>query len=624
MAQHLAKRSLALVLSQALKTTRTDRITAYRLKWSHGLPLISRPGWMSPRYYVTDVRPVMTEWEGGDKTPPPIEEVSVGKEKAVLEGAFTGKLFSELSVNPDLLGRLQRLGIERAFEVQDKTLPLTLEGRDVIGRAITGSGKTLAFALPIVQVLSRSAAGRHPRALVITPTRELCNQVAKSVQQLSQGLRCLAVYGGDSIHRQAQQLRKGVDVVCATPGRLNDHITRGAMSLSEIQFLVLDEADELLTPGFLAQIRNVLNGCPQGKQMMLFSATIPEHIMRIAEEYMRDPVTVDLVTDRSVVPDSVVHNVVRVTSDYKHSIVAALLTEHKPRRAIVFNSSRAGTGHLSRYLRTRGVRAAPINSDLSQRDREYCLANFRQGKIDVLCATDVAARGIDVPETDLVIQVGPPPSGIDFYIHRSGRTGRKGQIGQSILVLVDGDNSSKFTIDPDDFLRQMRSHGIPFRLLPPPTELMKERVLVEWEKLLSVGDEGVEAVKPHMEKLLAGKNSDELVVAAIALLTGAAKSTSDVGGVRKWKGNSSADRSRFRGQGSGSYPRRDNFAKKFEVYPKRDGWSKDQRSYRKGDAYENDFSGQFTGVKTDRNNYELKSQNSYSNRPVQSIDFQTD
>ena len=385
---------------------------------------------------------------------------------------YAGVKFSSIEgISPVMIDRLNGLGFERAFEVQSETLPHTLKGKDVIGRAITGSGKTLAFAIPVIEKLSRSPKCFHPRAIAIAPTRELCRQVMQSIKSLSGDLKCVALYGGDSYIRQNYELKRGVDVVCATPGRLRDHLQRGSLRLNNVEFLILDEADELLTPNFREQIDDVLHGTPKEKQMMLFSATLPPDIRHLIREHMSDPVVVDLVHNKPIVPSAITHQVMSVDPYSKNQLLVQVLLERDPKRVIVFINRKIWADTQADHLSRNGIPAISLHSDLSQSTRESRLQRFRKGQIKVIVATDVAARGIDIPEIDLVIHIDPPPSGIDYYVHRSGRTGRKGQPGTSLLLLEQNRES-------EEFLYQLQKL-IKLNIVRPPTPEELSKVLME-------------------------------------------------------------------------------------------------------------------------------------------------
>lgn len=434
------------------------------------------------------------------------------------EGGPAGELdtkipFSELGLKPALIQRLARLGFHTAFDIQAKTLPHSLSGRHVLGKAITGSGKTLAYALPIVhKLMSANLHGRarQPQALVITPTRELCRQVTSYVTSLCDEINCVSLYGGDSYFRQERELNNGADVVCATPGRLNDHARNGRLKLDQIRILILDEADELLRPGFREQVESILDLSSDSKQVMLFSATLPSDVRNIVKSHMTDPVSIDLTASSSKVPSSVVHQVMKVDRHNRFRVILDLLRVRNPARAIVFTPTKVQASELGGYLSRHGVSAAALHSDLSQRVRDICLDDFRRGRTKVIVATDVAARGIDVPEIDLVVQVDPPPSGVDFYIHRSGRTGRKGLAGTSVLLLSP-------SLATGDFLRELRKVVTVEFASPPSRQLVVETCLKSaLEAIGKVKDEGMIAqARPLARKLLDAKGEDALAAAIV-------------------------------------------------------------------------------------------------------------
>ena len=376
----------------------------------------------------------------------------------------TGIPFSRFGLPEELVEHLRKIGYTTAFDIQAQTLPHTLEGKDVIGRAITGSGKTLAFALPIVTTVAKSPRSRSPKAIVLTPTRELCNQVTDAIAKLSRSIRCLALYGGTSIDRQSSALYRGVDVVCCTPGRMNDHMRRGRLILDKVRLVILDEADLLLTPQFRDQIEDMLETVPEEKQMMLFSATMPPDVRQLTRMFMKNPVTVDLSPTGYRVPKSIEHLVMWMNrSSKKEEIIANLLKEHNAQRAIVFTPTKRMASALSDSLYSMGIEADDMHSDIGQAAREKRLRDFRKGYSSVIVATDVAARGIDVPEVDMVIQVHIPPSGIEYYIHRAGRTGRMGKPGKSVLLLHSEPESRQF-------LRQLKRLSAKLTYLNEPEE----------------------------------------------------------------------------------------------------------------------------------------------------------
>ncbi|WP_420596765.1 DEAD/DEAH box helicase [Deinococcus sp.] len=344
--------------------------------------------------------------------------------------------FNEL-LTPELAGRLEALGMVEATPIQAESLPHTLQGRDLIGRARTGTGKTLAFALPIIQSLEPSRErGRTPRALIMAPTRELAKQVAEHFNKAAGNLEVLTIYGGAAYGPQEKALSRGIDIVVGTPGRIIDHIERGNLVLDAVQFVVLDEADEMLSVGFADAIEEILKATPETRQTMLFSATLTRDILRIAKQYQTDPVTVDLVGEgKSQAAQSVEHLKIR-TGRTRTRLLADLLTVYNPERAIIFTRTKREVDELAMELIHRGLEAEALHGDLAQSQRERALGAFRAGRVRVLVATDVAARGLDIPEVDLVVQYHLPQDH-ESYVHRSGRTGRAGRTGTAIVMYGD-------------------------------------------------------------------------------------------------------------------------------------------------------------------------------------------
>lgn len=341
--------------------------------------------------------------------------------------------FTDL-ISTELAERLAARGITEPSPIQAEALPHALSGRDVVGRARTGTGKTLAFALPIISRLNPSRErGRAPRAIIMAPTRELARQVAEEFSKSGPELTVTTVYGGASYGPQENALRRGVDVVVGTPGRVIDHLERGNLDLSQIEYAVLDEADEMLSVGFADAIEQILSATPRERQTMLFSATLPDGVNRIMRSYLREPVTVDLVgEDRMQAATSVEHLKVKVGRT-RTRVLADLLTVYAPERAIVFTRTKKEADELALELIHRGIEAEGLHGDLAQSQRERALGRFRAGGVGVLVATDVAARGLDIPQIDLVVQYHLPQDP-ESYVHRSGRTGRAGRTGTAIVM----------------------------------------------------------------------------------------------------------------------------------------------------------------------------------------------
>ena len=422
--------------------------------------------------------------------------------------------FSSLGLSSSLVDDLSRNGYVQPFEIQAKTLPHSLEGKNLIGRAVTGSGKTLAYALPIINKINSSKTRGVPRALIITPTRELCRQVTECISSLSSNLRCVSLYGGASYNLQERELRYGADVICATPGRLNDQINRGNVPLDNFQIVILDEADELLTPNFKIQIDDVLADTPSDKQMLLFSATMPPNVKDVIRQYMRNSVVVDLTSSNNRLPPAIKHKVLKLDryAD-KFNTILDLINVHSPQRAIVFTTTKMQASDLGSFLSRNGVSATSLHGDLSQQMRETCLERFRSGRIKVIAATDVAARGIDIPEIDFVLQIEPPPSGIDSYIHRSGRTGRKGLPGTSILLLSSSSYDSQY------FLKELRRVVEVEEIERPSRDEVISRSLASAVKLIEAEKDGklIDTALPLAEDLITRDGAKALASAIISI-----------------------------------------------------------------------------------------------------------
>ncbi len=341
--------------------------------------------------------------------------------------------FAALGVSPDLVAALQRDGITEPFPIQALTIEDGLAGRDICGKAKTGSGKTLAFGLPLLDRVGKADA-RRPRALVLVPTRELANQVKDVLAPLGRlrERRAIAVYGGVSMEPQTKALRKGVDVVIGTPGRLIDLMERNELSLAAVELLVVDEADRMADMGFMPQVQKLLHRIESDHQTMLFSATLDGAVKRLVDRYMRDPVHHEVESDEPTVEEMehrflFVHQMDRIK-------VAAAITQAVD-RTLVFVRTKRGADRLVSQLRREGVRAGAIHGDLRQSAREKALADFASGKIPVLVATDVAARGLHIEAVDVVVHFDPADDD-KAYLHRSGRTARAGAKGVAVTLML--------------------------------------------------------------------------------------------------------------------------------------------------------------------------------------------
>jgi ATP-dependent RNA helicase DeaD len=342
--------------------------------------------------------------------------------------------FSQLGLQAELLQAVSDLGFVTPTPIQSKIIPLMLNGHDVIGQAQTGTGKTAAFMLPILQTLKQDQSG--VQALVLAPTRELAMQVAKTAVEYGSCLdvSVLAIYGGQPYNPQIRRLRQGVDIVVGTPGRLLDLITRGALDLSNVSTVVLDEADEMLSMGFIDAIEEILNSCPSERQTALFSATIPPKIRSVVKKYMRSPQSVNIKSEHLTV-DAIDHRYCLVNEKDKLAVLTRLFEVEDITSTLIFVKTRIGTSVLVNELMGRGFPAEALHGDLNQQTREQVLNRFRLNKTSVLVATDMAARGLDIDDISHVFNYDLPQDP-ELYVHRVGRTGRAGKTGIAITLLT--------------------------------------------------------------------------------------------------------------------------------------------------------------------------------------------
>ena len=343
--------------------------------------------------------------------------------------------FDMLGLAPSLLERLAEAGLDQPTPIQAKAIPHAMEGRDVMGLAQTGTGKTIAFGLPLLDALIASPGKPAPktvRSLILAPTRELVNQIADSLRPLAGGAKIgiATVVGGVSINRQIGRLERGADILVATPGRLLDLLNQKAVTLSETKFLVLDEADQMLDMGFIHDLRKIANHIPKERQTLLFSATMSKQMNEIAQTFLQNPVRVE-VAPPGKPADKVDQEVRFVPKEGKTEHLAELLATHRDAQALVFSRTKHGADRLMRQLEKAGFPGAALHGNRSQNQRDRALKAFRDGQIRVLIATDVAARGIDIPEVEFVYNYDLPNIA-DTYIHRIGRTGRAGRSGKAV------------------------------------------------------------------------------------------------------------------------------------------------------------------------------------------------
>ncbi|WP_229513186.1 DEAD/DEAH box helicase [Massilia sp. AB1] len=379
--------------------------------------------------------------------------------------------FADFGLAPDILRALSDQGYVHPTPIQAQAIPVVLKGRDVMGAAQTGTGKTAGFSLPIIQLLmehanSSMSPARHPvRALVLTPTRELAVQVADNVAAYSRHtpLRSTVVFGGMDMKPQTETLRRGVEIVIATPGRLLDHVEQKNISLAQVQMLVMDEADRMLDMGFLPDLQRIINLLPKKRQNLMFSATFSPEIKKLANTFLTDPVTIEVARSNATA-DKVTQVVYKVDEELKRDVVEHLIRQRELKQVIVFSNTKIGASRLSRHLEQRGIKASAIHGDKTQQERMAALDAFKKGEVEVLVATDVAARGLDISDLPCVINFDLPYNAED-YVHRIGRTGRAGASGDALSVYSDKDE--RLLADIEKLIKQTIPRGALDGFAPP-------------------------------------------------------------------------------------------------------------------------------------------------------------
>ncbi|MFJ8731083.1 DEAD/DEAH box helicase [Streptomyces bauhiniae] len=419
--------------------------------------------------------------------------------------------FADLDLAPEIQRALTALGYEEPTPIQQEAIPPLLQGNDLLGQAATGTGKTAAFALPVIQRIAREGKGKGPSALVLVPTRELAIQVSEAVHRYGTdlGVRVLPVYGGQPIGRQLRELQRGVDVVVATPGRALDHIARGTLPLGGLRTVVLDEADEMLDMGFAEDIDSILENVPEERQTVLFSATMPSRIDSMARKHLSDPVRVRIEREAPAPGEAprVRESAYIVGRAQKAAALGRLLDVESPEAAIVFCRTRDQVDQLSETLNGRGYRAEALHGGLSQEQRDRVMGRLRGGTADLLVATDVAARGIDVEHLTHVINYDVP-SAPESYVHRIGRVGRAGREGVAITLAEPRESRMLKAIE------RATGRKVPLEKVPSVADLRARRLELTraalYESLLE--DEDLERFRVVVETL-----GDEFDVMDVAL-----------------------------------------------------------------------------------------------------------
>ncbi|MGX7051655.1 DEAD/DEAH box helicase [Leuconostoc palmae] len=499
--------------------------------------------------------------------------------------------FSELGLSQNILDSITTHGYVEATPIQEKTIPLTLSGKDVIGQAQTGTGKTAAFGLPILENIDLD--NKNIQAVIVSPTRELAIQTADELKKLGQDKRVdvQVVFGGADIRRQIQNLKSHPQILVGTPGRLLDHINRKTVKIDHVKTLVLDEADEMLNMGFLDDIESIIKNTPAERQTLLFSATMPPAIKRIGVKFMTNPEHIQIEA-KELTTDLVDQYFVRMRENEKFDTMTRILDVQAPKLAIVFGRTKRRVEELSRGLEARGYRAAGLHGDLTQQMRSRVLAQFKSHEINILVATDVAARGLDVKDVSHVYNFDIPQDP-ESYVHRIGRTGRAGAAGVSVTFVAPNEM---------DYLRAVEDLTKKRMTALQPASLQDARIgkiknaTSEVHKIVKTTD--ISEIQSEVDKLINQYSSEQLAGALLASVADLEKQNTPVeitrerplprrrngNGSRNGGGRGGDRRSNgggYRGGNRGNHSgreRRGNSERRFGDYKRRDGRSTDRRS----------------------------------------------
>lgn len=419
--------------------------------------------------------------------------------------------FADLEINGQILKALNDMGFEEPTPIQKAAIPVAKAGRDMIGQAQTGTGKTAAFGIPALEMVDESL--NRAQILILSPTRELTIQVAEEINKMAQhtAIQAMPIYGGQDIGRQLRLLRRGPQIIVATPGRLMDHMNRKSIVLDAVKMIVLDEADEMLNMGFIDDINTILQALPVERQTMLFSATMPKAIQELAQNYLNDPEFIRMKATQ-VTMDLIDQHYIEIQDRKKFDALCRLLDMHDPELAIVFGRTKRRVDEVTEGLKKRGYMAEGIHGDLSQSKRDSVIRQFREGTIDILVATDVAARGLDISGVSHVYNYDLPQDP-ESYVHRVGRTGRAGNSGMAITFVIPREMEHLREIE------RLIKRKIARQKAPSLAEVMEGQQRLAVENLINLVEANLPEYRASAEELLAEYDSVSLVAAAIKLLT---------------------------------------------------------------------------------------------------------
>ncbi|MCL2572496.1 MAG: DEAD/DEAH box helicase [Defluviitaleaceae bacterium] len=424
--------------------------------------------------------------------------------------------FNDLPISNEIKRAVAEMGFEEATFIQSQSIPLILEGHDIIGQSQTGTGKTAAFGIPIIEKINPDLAG-HTQVLILCPTRELAIQGCEELRKFAKykhSIGVVPIYGGQLIDRQINSLKKGAEIVIGTPGRIMDHLRRRTLKLPHLSMIVLDEADEMLNMGFREDIETILKDVPEGTQNLLFSATMPPEIMKITHQYQNDPKIVKL-TQKQVTVPNIRQFYYEVPNGKKIETLARLLDFYNPKRSMVFCNTKRMVDELVGELQFRGYAPDGLHGDMKQQARTTVMNSFKSGKVDILIATDVAARGIDVDDIDVVFNFDLPQDP-EYYIHRIGRTGRAGKSGISCTLVV-GRHQLRDIRDIEQHIKTK----IELKKIPSIDEINEVRNDKLIESLLTIlKDDDFRKYEPLLDRLISQEYTTvEIASAALALLS---------------------------------------------------------------------------------------------------------
>ena len=422
--------------------------------------------------------------------------------------------FQNLNISEVIICALNEMGFEEPTPIQSESIPVAMSGVDMIGQAQTGTGKTAAYGIPVLEKILKAEPSKEIQTVVLSPTRELAMQVAEELNHLAQftNIQALPIYGGQDMERQLRRLRKSPQIIVATPGRLIDHMKRGTIDLSHIATIVLDEADEMLDMGFIDDINLIMAATPNTRQTLLFSATMPKPIQQLAETFLHDPLMIRMKT-KEVTMDLIEQSYIEVPDRQKFDILCRLLDLQEPDLAIIFVRTKRRVDEVSEALKKRGYSSEGIHGDLTQAKRDTVIRQFREKTIDILVATDVAARGLDISGVTHVFNYDLPQDP-ESYVHRVGRTGRAGQSGEATTFVIPREMEHLRTIE------RLIKRSIARRKAPTFSEALEGAQQAAIRNLAAAAEEGnFGSYKENAEELLANYDSASLIAAAIKLLT---------------------------------------------------------------------------------------------------------